>query len=241
MGGSHPQTLIAVLVDPGSIRVGALLSLDPAEVHHLEVRRAQSGDQVRLLDGQGAVGVGTVSLGRREARVEVREGRKLESPAPLVLGVGGGDRERFGWMVEKCAELGVSAIVPLITERSAHVGNRVRADHVEKLGRRALEAIKQSGNPFAPTVQQPATLPEFNRRALQGLRILADQGGDLMPALTASTAVSVAVGPEGGWSEAELQVLRQAGFAPVRLSEHTLRFETAAIAAAVQVQLTRTA
>lgn len=231
--------MIAVLVEPGIVRVGALLSLDPAEVHHLEVRRAASGDQVRLMDGRGTLGLGTVSLGKKEARVEVLEARRLEPAAPLVLGVGAGDRERFGWLVEKAAELGVSEIVPLVTRHSANVASRVRAEHIEKLGRRGLEAIKQSGNPFAPVVREPVELGQFARSAQAEVKLVAEQGAGELGALGADTAVTVLIGPEGGWTNDEVMMLGRAGFNPVRLGTFTLRFETAAVAAVVAVQLAR--
>lgn len=231
--------MIAVLVEPGIIKVGALLSLDPSEVHHLEVRRAASGDRVRLMDGRGTIGLGTVSLGKKEARVEVLEARRVEPAAPLTLGVGAGDRERFGWLVEKCAELGVSEIVPLMTERSANVASRVRAEHIEKLGRRGLEAIKQSGNPFAPAVREPVELAQFARSDQTDVKLVAEQGAGELGALGAETAVTVLIGPEGGWTEDEVMMLGKAGFKPVMLGAFTLRFETAAVAAAVAVQLAR--
>ena len=231
--------MITVLVEPGIIKVGALLSLDPAEVHHLEVRRAASGDRVRILDGRGNVGVGTVSLGRKEGRVEVIKAQKLEPGSPIILGVAAGDRERFGWLVEKCAELGVAEVVPLMTQRSSNVANRVRADHVGKLGRRALEAIKQSGNPFAPVVREPVELSQFVRQANTEIKLVAEQGSAPIGALDANAAVTGVIGPEGGWTPEEMVVLEQAGFKPVGLGDYTLRFETAAVAAVVAVGLAR--
>ncbi|MEP7327448.1 MAG: RsmE family RNA methyltransferase [Gemmatimonadota bacterium] len=231
--------MIAVLVEPGIIKVGALLSLDSAEVHHLEVRRVASGDRVRLMDGRGTLGQGTVSLGKKEARVEVHEAQRVAPRAPLILGVGAGDRERFGWLVEKCAELGVSEIVPLNTQRSANVANRVRAEHVEKLGRRALEAIKQSGNPYAPLIRKPADLPEFARHHETEVRLVADQGGGPLGKLSHEASIACALGPEGGWTPEEATLLESTGFRRVSLGDYTLRFETAALAAVIAVHLAR--
>lgn len=231
--------MIAVLVEPGIIKVGALLSLDPSEVHHLEVRRAESGDRVRILDGRGTIGLGTVSLGKREARVEVLEARRVEPAARLTLGVGAGDRERFGWLVEKCAELGVSEIIPLLTERSANVASRVRAEHIEKLARRGLEAIKQSGNPCAPVVREPVSLAQFARGVQTEVKLVAEQGAGPIGALGADGAVTFLIGPEGGWTDDEMMLLGNAGFRAVKLGTFTLRFETAAVAAVVSVQLAR--
>lgn len=231
--------MIAVLVEPGIIKVGALLSLDASELHHLEVRRAASGDQVQLMDGRGTVGQGTVSLGKKEARVEVHEARRVEPAARLILGVGAGDRERFGWLVEKCAELGVSEIVPLMTERSANVASRVRTEHIEKLGRRGLEAIKQSGNPYAPVLRDPIGLSQFARNTQTEVRLVAEQGAAEVGAVDPNAAVTALIGPEGGWTDEEATMLGRAGFQPVRLGAFTLRFETAAVAAVILVNLAR--
>ena len=66
-----------------------------------------------------------------------------------TLAVGAGDRDRFGWLVEKAAELGVTTLVPIETARTTGVATRLRGKHLEKLRRQALEAIKQSGAPWA--------------------------------------------------------------------------------------------
>jgi 16S rRNA (uracil1498-N3)-methyltransferase len=231
--------VIGVLVEPGIIKVGALLSLDLSEVHHLEVRRAASGDQVRLMDGRGTVGQGTVSLGKKQARVEVITAHHAAPAVPLILGVGAGDRERFGWLVEKCAELGVSEIVPLVTQRSANVAGRVRAEHIEKLGRRGLEAIKQSGNPYAPVLRDPIDLSQFARNMQTEVRLVAERGADEIGAVDPNAAVTALIGPEGGWTDEEVTMLGSAGFKPVRLGAFTLRFETAAVAAVIVVNLAR--
>jgi 16S rRNA (uracil1498-N3)-methyltransferase len=231
--------MITVLVERGIIKVGALLALDSSEVHHLEVRRAASGDQVRILDGYGNVGTGTVSVGKKEARVEVLTAHRAEPGVPLILGVAAGDRERFGWLVEKCAELGVSEIVPLMTERSANVASRVRAEHVAKLARRGLEAIKQSGNPYVPVVREPVQLAQYARAVRSEVKLVAEQGAGQIGALGAGSAVTALIGPEGGWTNDEVMILGRAGFKPVKLGTFTLRFETAAVAAVVAVQLAR--
>jgi 16S rRNA (uracil1498-N3)-methyltransferase len=171
--------------------------------------------------------------------VEVTEARVFDPPPTLILGVGGGDRERFGWLVEKCAELGVGEIIPLLTERTVHVANRVRAEQTDKLLRRGLEAIKQSGNPFAPRVHAPAPLAEFVELTRTPVRLLAEQGGEPIGPLPSGEAVTCAIGPEGGWVVAEIALMDEAGFRKVSLGDFTLRFETAAVAAVVSVGLAR--
>jgi 16S rRNA (uracil1498-N3)-methyltransferase len=226
--------VITSLVAPGMVRIGALLELDPSEAHHLQVRRVASGDKLRLLDGMGGVGLGVVSLGRKEARVEVIEAAQTPRPATLALAVGGGDRDRFAWLVEKAAELGVTDLVPLETERTAHVSTRVRPTHVEKLQARSFEAIKQCGAPWAPIVHPPATLTEV--LASTGLKLVAEQGSMPLARFSAREEVTCLIGPEGGWTARETDQMADAGCTFVRLSPNVLRFETAALALAVLVQ-----
>lgn len=227
--------MITVLVAPGTLKVGALLTLDGAELHHLEVRRVQSGERIRLMDGDGSVGFGTVSLGRKEARADVTEASRLEPPARLVLGVGAGDRDRFTWLAEKCVELGVGELTPLVTERTGNVATRIRPEHVEKLQRRAFEAVKQSGNPFATAVTPPIALEDFIHDLGVDLRFVAEQGGQPAGPIERRAAVGCVIGPEGGWTDEERALLTRSGFRALGLGDHTLRFETAAVAAAVTV------
>lgn len=226
--------MITSLVASGMVRVGALLELDSSEAHHLQVRRVTSGDQVRLLDGNGGVGLGVVSLGRKEARVEVIEAAQVPRPSALALAVGAGDRDRFAWLVEKAAELGVTDLLPLETERTLNVSSRVRPSHVEKLQARSFEAIKQSGAAWAPIVHPPATLTDV--LASSTTKLVAEQGSQSLARLDVQMDVTGLVGPEGGWTSRETDQMVDAGCTFVRLSPNVLRFETAALALAVLVQ-----
>jgi 16S rRNA (uracil1498-N3)-methyltransferase len=223
--------VISVLARPGSLAPGSRASLEEDEVHHLRVRRAVSGAMVRVLDGAGAVGEGVLDLGSGDASVHLARVDRVEPPAPLQLLVAAGDRDRFGWLAEKCAELGVTELVPVETERTRPVASRLRAGHLDRLRRRAREAIKQSGAAWAPVVGDLLSLEAAVERAASGPRWLADPAGR-SPAVGESP-VAVAVGPEGGFGTDERALLVRAGFEPVRLGPHVMRFETAALAAAV--------
>jgi 16S rRNA (uracil1498-N3)-methyltransferase len=160
-------------------------------------------------------------------------------PAELTLAVAAGDRERFTWMVEKAAELGVTRIVPLETAHTAGVASRLKQAHLEKLRRAASEAIKQCGAAWAPSVEELVPLEEYARRSLQGEGWLADIAGAAPPVGLDRTPVSAVVGPEGGLTDAERKALLLAGYRPVALGRHTLRFETAALAAAAAMAQAR--
>lgn len=231
MGGGGEAGVIACLVEPGSLEPGLELVLPEAEAHHLKVRRASAGDLVRLQDGAGAVASGTLASVGREARVVVEQ-VQMHAPLPaLRLIVGAGDRDRFEWLAEKCAEFGVTELVPLATMLSDSVATRVRESHLDRIARRAREATKQSGSPWAPRIG-PLTSPagacaRFN----EGTRWLADPGGQGPRQGTGVPAVAV-VGPEGGLTREEHEQFVTAGFTPVCLAPFILRFETAAMAVA---------
>lgn len=223
-----------VLVPAGAARMGALLALDETEAHHLRVRRMVDGGSVELRDGAGLVGDGRVLVEGKRVTVEVTAARVIPPPTPLRLAVGAGDKDRFGWLAEKAAELGVTELVPLETERTRGVADRLRAGQVDRLRRRAREAIKQSGAAWAPEIADPVALPSFAAHLPDGLRWLADIDG-AVPGATGGSAATAVIGPEGGLAPAERELLVAAGFQPVRLAAHVLRFETAAIAAAVLI------
>jgi 16S rRNA (uracil1498-N3)-methyltransferase len=219
--------------------VGQRVSLDENEVHHLRVRRAKDREAVEILDGAGVRGTGHLLQVGKQWMVEIGSVDREERPAELTLAVAAGDRERFAWMVEKSAELGVTRIVPLETERSAAVATRLKEPHLVKLRRAAYEAIKQCGAAWAPSVEQVVALEEYARRPLDGEGWLADIGGAAAPARLNAGPVSAVIGPEGGLTDREREALLAAGYLPVALGRHTLRFETAALAAAAAVAQAR--
>ncbi|MFL5494012.1 MAG: RsmE family RNA methyltransferase [Gemmatimonadales bacterium] len=231
--------MITVLVPAGVHPAGSRASIEEGEAHHLRVRRVAAGEPVELRDGAGLVGTGRTVQEGRSWLVEVESVAEAPRPAALTLAVGAGDRERFGWLVEKATELGVTTIVPLETERTSGVATRVRPPHLDKLRRQALEVLKQCGAAWAPAVEEPIALEEFLRRPRAGALWLADPAGQL-PATRLDTApVTVVVGPEGGMSERERAALLTAGYHPRVLGPHILRFETAALAAVVAVTTAR--
>jgi 16S rRNA (uracil1498-N3)-methyltransferase len=224
-----------VVVRRGSGEAGTRVRLDDDEIHHLRVRRARNQETVQVLDGAGLVGTGTLVRVGRSWAVEISGAELVQRPAALTLAVAAGDRERFSWMVEKAAELGVTRIVPLETGRTAGVATRLKGAHIGRLQRSAVEAIKQCGAAWAPEIENLVPLMTFLGEPLPGNGWLADQGGDAAPALLDQTPLSVIVGPEGGLSDEEREAAVTAGYRPVALGTHTLRFETAALAAAAAV------
>jgi 16S rRNA (uracil1498-N3)-methyltransferase len=168
----------------------------------------------------------------RQWLVEIRTAQRLERPPATTLAVAAGDRERFTWMVEKAVELGVTGIIPLETARSASVATRLKEAHLHRLRRTVLEAIKQCGAAWVPSVEEPISLTEFVRNTSSGEHWLADAEGAPPPTALDHSPLIAIIGPEGGLTDGERETLLGAGYQPVALGSHTLRFETAALAAA---------
>jgi len=231
--------MIRVLIERGSGAIGERHVLLEGEAHHLRVRRAEDGESVEVRDGEGLVGLGRLVRDGKTWTVDVTAADRIARAAELMLAVGAGDRERFAWVVEKATELGVTSVIPLESERTAGVASRVRAQHLERLRRHALEAVKQSGAAWATRVDEPVSLGELAARPLAGQGWVADANGGAVPAVVGNTPLTVVIGPEGGLTAEELERLRDAGYAAVCLGPHTLRFETAAIAAAAAVVAAR--
>jgi 16S rRNA (uracil1498-N3)-methyltransferase len=221
-----------VLVPPGSAIIGQRTTLDESEVHHLKVRRAREDEGVEVLDGAGLSGTGVLVRQGAKWLVDIRSAERKPPQPELTLAVAAGDRERFTWMAEKAVELGVTRLVPLETERTKGVTSRVKQSHVEKLRRVVLEATKQCGAAWAPAVDEPASLTELLAGSLRGDGWLADSAGSVPAADLDSTPLTILVGPEGGFTPDERAAIVAAGYRPVALGLRTLRFETAALAAA---------
>ena len=220
-----------VLIPRGSAVIGQRTTLDESEAHHLRVRRAREDEGVEVLDGAGLRGVGRLVRAGSGWMVEIESAERGPAQPALTLAVAAGDRERFTWMAEKAVELGVTQIVPLETARTVGVATRLKDTHIEKLERVMLEATKQCGTAWAPDVESPIALADFLARGTLGAGWLADRSGELPPGELDQTPLTVIVGPEGGLTPEERAAILSAGYRPVVLGSHTLRFETAALAA----------
>jgi 16S rRNA (uracil1498-N3)-methyltransferase len=231
--------VIRLLAPAGSLAAGAVVALDEDESRHLTVRRAEPGREVQLLDGAGTRATGQLSRSGGAWSVTVGEVFREPSPVSVTLAVGAGDRDRFGLLVEQATQLGVTRIVPLLTEHTVGVSTRLREGHLDRLRRRVREALKQCGSAWAPEIADPRDLSTFLADLPPGARWLADPDGGSRPRLEATVPLTIAVGPEGGFTMAEQRALRGAGFLVVRLGRHLLRFETAALAALTAAWLSR--
>lgn len=207
------------------------LSLTGREAHHLaEVLRARPGDAVTVFDGKGREGravVRRVEGGVVELEVTETWPAGREPPLPVVLYVALLKGDGLADVVRAATELGVTRIVPLVSLHA--VAKEIGEGKLLRLRRVALEAAKQSGRTTVPEVLAPIPLGAIPP-VEQGL--VAHPGSSLRvrDVLDLSQPVALATGPEGGFSEAEVQILAERGFTPVTLGRRILRAETAPLA-----------
>jgi 16S rRNA (uracil1498-N3)-methyltransferase len=216
---------------------GSRVRIAGAELRHLRTLRLGPGERLLVFDEHGDEHeVRLERLGGREAEAAIlsthrpaRESRLDLTLAPALL-----KGAKMDLVVEKATELGVRRVAPVLARHA--VGQGVR---VERWRRIAVAAAKQCGRTEVPAVDAPVPLGDLVRWPWPGLRLLAWEGERDVPlaALPATAAaVVVVVGPEGGFTEAEVADARAHGFTTVTLAPRVLRAETAAIAATALCQ-----
>lgn len=232
--------MIRIFVPRGSIESGATIALDDEEAHHLEVRRAGDRITAHALDGAGGLGMGTLRHTGASWMFEVDMAVIEPRPPELVLAVGAGDKDRFLTVAEKAAELGVTRVIPLETRHTRSVASRLREGAIDKARRRARDGCKQSGNAWLPVIDPLATIAALPGIA-EGVRwLLADPHGNELPGALSPEPVGWLIGPEAGFADAEVEAIEtDLGATRIRLGRHVMRFETAAVAAAVLTERAR--
>ncbi|MDE3053348.1 MAG: 16S rRNA (uracil(1498)-N(3))-methyltransferase [Gemmatimonadota bacterium] len=222
----------------GPLAAGAVVPLPEAAAQHARVRRLAAGHDVRLIDGAGAVALGTLAaVERREVTFAIAEVQSVAPPAPLTLLVPVADRERMLWLAEKAAELAVTEWRPVIYARSRSVSPRGEgAGFAAKVRARMVAALEQSGGAWLPGIHEERFLDDAIGACRGAVGVMLDPGGAPLPSLAPFGALAVAIGPEGGFEAAEREALDAAGWRRASLGRATLRFETAGVAAAAIVR-----
>ena len=207
--------------------------------HIVNVLRRKAGDELLLCDGQGTdYTVKITRIERSEIATEIISRRERKSRYPLItLGQGLPKADKMDFIIQKATELGVFAVVPVVTERTI-VKIRDEAKKISRWRKIAREAAMQSNRADIPQVGRVVSFEEFLRTSAldPGALLLLpwEEGtGSIKSILGQNPGVErivVLVGPEGGFSVAEAAAAKSGGFHPVSLGPNILRAETAAIA-----------
>ncbi len=227
------------------------VKIEGALAHHLgDVLRLKIGESLSLVDESPKRYLTRVISTHPDPLVlEVEE---IESPpttnkATLNLGIALLKGEKMDWIVQKATEIGVARLIPVITERTVV---QTRADRIarqqQRWGKIAMEAAQQSCRWEVPRIDPPVSFDTLvAETALKGLKLIFSPEAlhtNLRKLISSpetsahSSTVTVLVGPEGGFSSAELTSASKAGFQAASLGDNILRAETAALAALAIVQ-----
>lgn len=226
-----------------AFRVGVPCTLDEHAARHMRVLRLEGGAVVGLRDGQGAIGEGTVvRLTKSQAVIDVTQVTTREPLPEVHLLVPVADRERMLWLAEKACELALTSWRPVLWRRSKSVSPRGEGPGFQaKVRTRMLGALAQSEGAWLPQLFPDATLERALVAAPIGDRITLDPDAPSFQIdrnAEPPRPIVVALGPEGGLEQDEIEALDAAGFRRVSLGPTILRFETAGIGA---LALARTA
>jgi 16S rRNA (uracil1498-N3)-methyltransferase len=227
---------------PAESFAGNKLELDENETRHLrDVLRLRAGDEVNVFDGEGREFLCRIeTVGKRKTALSVvREtaADAPESPLKLTLAAAVLKGEKFDWVIQKAVELGVSALIPIETRRG-DVKISDPGKKLERWRRITLEATKQCGRAKLMSICGPVPFNTlFGEQMPPGTALMFSErgGGSLMDIKRAGEIVFI-TGPEGGWTDQEIDDARRGGVEVVTLGGRIMRAETAAIAIAAVLQ-----
>jgi 16S rRNA (uracil1498-N3)-methyltransferase len=229
----EPRTRLYVTAN---LAAGASVALDAAQAHYVRhVLRLDRGASVALFNGRDGEWRAVIeSFGKETCTVRLERRTREQVPEPdLWLAFAPVKRARIDFLVEKATELGVSALQPVLTERT-----QVERVNLDRLRANVREAAEQTERLTLPEVRAPLPLARALELWPAGRRLLlCDESGtspDIASALHAEQpgVWGVLTGPEGGFTQRELDALRNLPFVcPVGLGPRVLRADTAALAA----------
>lgn len=228
--------------------LGSTVALSEEESHHgVHVIRLRTGDEASVFDGCGQEWTAIVSMiGRKQITLELNEklDGERESPLELTLAAAQIKADRFEWLLQKAVELGVSRVIPLITTHTEQsVIKQDSPNRRVRWARIVLEATKQCGRRRLMELTKPQSFQQvLENFPSDGTGVMFVERatdpwfetiGQVQPTPQQCLAL---VGPEGGWSQAELGSALQKKFLTVTLGPRILRAETAGVVAVTLLQ-----
>jgi len=213
-------------------------ALTGAHAEHLAVvLRARVGQEFEIIAGGNRRAGRIITVNPERVEFELGEVLPQVSAPHICLLMSVFKFDRMEWAIEKCTELGVERITPIIARRTeAHLG-QASAKRVERWRRIAQQAAEQSRRIAPASVDSPIKLNLAATQMNAATRILLSENErrfslkDALASHSAAEELFLAFGPEGGWTEEELQLFANSGWTSASLGPNILRAETAAIAA----------
>ena len=214
--------------------------LEHSSSHHLlKVLRKKEGDRLILFDGKGNSCLGVITLiSRSKLELEIIDvfERTLRSGVDINLGQSLIKSDPLHLVIQKATELGIVSFSPLITDHSV-VRIKATKNRNLKWNLIARNACEQCGENWLPTIADPIDLDQWASTVKSNLKIVLYPNADnKISDLEYKDSVSLAVGPEGDFTNYEVDSLTEKGFIPVTIGKRILRAETAAISAISSVR-----
>ncbi|AQQ08908.1 Ribosomal RNA small subunit methyltransferase E [Sedimentisphaera cyanobacteriorum] len=218
--------------------------LDKSEARHLAAFRIKEGDQIQIFDGKGTSALAIVKeITKTIAKLEILNTKKFtprqNGKITLIVSIAKG--QRFDWLISKAAELGADCIMPALFERTVKTASGKNL--LERYRKLSISACKQSGNLFLPRIYPPDRFEEHLKQLSDSVFLsasLSDNARSLVEIdLDISANYAVFIGPEGGFTTREEQILKDSGAENISLTSTTLRTETAAVCCCSYLALMR--
>lgn len=221
------------------LNTGKMIHLSKEASHHLmRVLRLAVGAEFILFNGKGGEFKATIIAVQKKivsAQVGELSAIDRESPLQIVLGQSVIRSEKMDYTLQKAVELGVTHIVPLLTDYS-HSSLKLSSERLEKRFQHwqavIIAACEQSGRTQIPSIEKPLSFEKTIGKIKADIRILLTPGPkkNCVP-LAKARRILVCVGPEGGWSEKEIKLAKESAYRLLPLGPRILRTETAGLVA----------
>jgi 16S rRNA (uracil1498-N3)-methyltransferase len=216
-----------VVVGDVPLGAGREIDLPQESAHYLRrVLRLGPGAKFIAMTGQGESWITQLTEDGAVVLEPLLTQTELSTAVTLAIALPKGSG--FDEVVRQVTELGVSCIVPILSERTVLKPSENRLDRWRKI---AQEAAEQSERQVVPTVLEPIKWMQFLNRERSGMKLLCwERGGEAFESLGVEEPVTIAIGPEGGWTPQEVAAATAAGYALLSLGPRILRAVTASVA-----------
>ena len=227
-------------IAPSQIDEHQAIITDPIAHQIRNVLRMETEQRIVVLDNQGweyELVLTQIERGQVIGKIEAKRPSPHEPRTHLTLYQSLMKRDKFEFVLQKATEVGVSRIVPVISQRSLVQTADLKANKQERWQRILTEAAEQSHRGRIPQLHAPLKFSEaITQLSNYQLRFIAWENGGVavktaVSAITFPQTIALFIGPEGGYDPSEIELARQSGATPISLGPRTLRTETAAIIA----------
>ena len=237
--------MLHIFVDPVQMK-GDLLYVTGKDVNHIKnVMRLKQGDEISVRTGQDdreyRYGIEEFTDSEVVCRLRFVKEADVELPVKVYIFQGLPKADKMELIIQKAVELGAAEIIPVQMRRCVvKLDGAKKGKKTQRWQAIAESAAKQSRRAVVPLVREPMTMEEAVRFAEQNTDVrllpyeLQEADGstrDVMDGIREGSAVSIFIGPEGGFDPAEVELARKAGVVPISLGKRILRTETAALVA----------